>query len=92
MIIIFLNTKLKNFKCFNNFISGLYVYQLSYLHYSTLAILIVFSVGILVSFITYDLGIIKKQNLNKKYYFRYFRKAESEENPMKINVRNFQIY
>lgn len=48
---------------------GLYIYQLSYLHYSTFAFIVVFAVGTFMSFITYDLGMVTKKKIDQKYFF-----------------------
>ncbi len=52
---------------------GLYIYQLSYLHYSTFAVIVVFVVGIFMSFITYDLRIVKRREIDPKYFFSFSR-------------------
>ena len=71
------------------FLRGLYVYKISYMHYSTLAVLVVFLVGFLVSLIAYNLKIVKKQSLDRKFYFNFdvYRNDSGDQNdPNKMGV------
>ena len=41
-------------------------------------------IGIVVSFLSYDLGMVKKQVLNKKYYYQFRKTYEKDEDNEKL--------
>ena len=73
------------------FKSYLAIYDLSYLHYSTLAVLIVFVVGLIVSYITQTAG-FEHERLDEKYYaLRFIFKSKKHTDKITVELNNFNI-